>query len=147
MWRKHNKFSVSLIIWMLLFFVTGTLGYLDLEVTIFRNLLSSKHAALKKRIFPNVVKRRRPLNISYGTWYWRASGIKFPLKYWNVVLYMYVSISLFWHGMTKTNENSQKDQNTTTNSNSNGYASIYQVFCWLLPFFLSFSPFLSKEQV
>ena len=33
---------------MLLFFVTGTLGYLDFEVTIFRNLLSSKHAALNK---------------------------------------------------------------------------------------------------
>ena len=29
-------------------FLTPTLGFLDLEVTIFRNLLSSKHAVLKK---------------------------------------------------------------------------------------------------
>ena len=92
--NNNNKFSVSLIIWMLLFFVTGTLGYLDLEVTIFRNLLSSKHAALKKRIFPNVVKRRRPLNISYGTWYWRASGIKFPLRYWNVDRHFFAKVIL-----------------------------------------------------
>ena len=58
--NNNNKFSVSLIIWMLLFFVTGTLGYSDLEVTIFKDLLSLKHAALQKKLFPNVVKKRLP---------------------------------------------------------------------------------------
>ena len=64
MWRKHvfiqNKFSVWLIIWMFLFFVTGTLGYIDLEMTIFRNLLSSKACCFEKKFFPNVIKKRLP---------------------------------------------------------------------------------------
>ena len=68
MWWKHNKFSVSLIIWMLLFFVTGTLGYSDLEVTIFKDLLSLKHAALQKKTFPKCGQEETSLNISYGTW-------------------------------------------------------------------------------
>ena len=42
---------------MLLFFVTGTLGYSDLEVTIFKDLLSLKHAALQKN-FSQMWSRR-----------------------------------------------------------------------------------------
>ena len=52
---------------MLLFFVTGTLGYSDLEVTIFKDLLSLKHAALQKKTFPKCGQEETSLNISYGT--------------------------------------------------------------------------------
>ena len=48
---------------MLLFFVTGTLGYSDLEVTIFKDLLSLKHAALQKKLFPMWSRRDFPKHL------------------------------------------------------------------------------------